>query len=455
MPAAAAKKPLPPFPTEKHWLFGSIYLLKNDALNQISFFIGKYGDIFRLSVPLNKVAIVSKPEFARYILLDNNKNYTKSLAYDLLKLLLGNGLLTSEGDFWKKQRRLIQPAFHKQKLEELTGMMITCAEKCAQKFEHYAASGEAFNLLPEMTALTLEVISKAIFSAGVDGKADMVGKQISLLNEYMMQKLKRPIRFPAVIPTPFNVKERKAMKILETVVEEIIDRRRKEGVSRDDLLSMLMDARDEDTGESMDNKQLRDELMTIFIAGNETSSNALTWTIYLLSQNQEQQEKMIQEIDEKLDSGLVLNFNTVNGFHYVRQVIEESMRMFPPVWGVGRRAIEDDEIGGYRIEKQTNVLIPLIYLHRSPKYWEEPDKFRPERFAPEKRNSIDRYVYFPFGGGPRMCIGNNFAMLEMQLILITLYRRFRFKLQPGFKVEADPVITLRPKHGMMINAVSK
>ncbi len=455
MSTAVVKKPLPPFPEEEHWLFGSGYLIKKNPLVQMDFFIKKYGDIFSLSVPLHKVAVVSSPDLARYILLDNNKNYTKSLAYDLLKSLLGNGLLTSEGDFWKKQRRLIQPAFHRKKLEELTAMMIEAAEKAATKFSKYAATGEYFDVLPEMTALTLDVISKAIFSSGVDDKADIVGKQIAILNEITMEKLRRPIRIPSIFPTPFNLKERRALQILDNVVYEIIDKRRKEGISKDDLLSMLMDARDEETGESMDNKQLRDELMTIFIAGNETSSNALTWTLYLLSQHPEIEEKMIREIDEKLNAGVALGFNTVSSFAYVHQVIEESMRLFPAVWSVGRRTIEEDEIGGFRIEKQTNVLIPLIYLHRSEKYWDEPLKFKPERFAPETRGSIDKYVYFPFGGGPRICIGNNFAMLEMQLILITLYRRFRFKLKPGFEVDGEPMVTLRPRHGMMMLAVNK
>ena len=455
MSTTPAKKPLPPFPAEKHWLFGSGYLLKKDPLKQIGFFIKKYGDIFSLSVPFNKVALASTPEIARYVLLDNNKNYTKSLAYDLLRPLLGNGLLTSEGEFWKKQRKLIQPAFHKRKLEELTAMMLTCAEDTAAKFAGYAETGEYFNVLPEMTSLTLDVISKAIFSAGVDDKAALVGRQITLLNELTMEKINRPFRLPAAIPTPFNTKEKKALKILDDVIFEIIDKRRKDGVSKDDLLSMLMDARDEETGERMDNKQLRDELMTIFIAGNETSANALTWILYLLAQNPEAADKMTAEIDQKLDSGVVPGFNTVNEFYYVKQVIEESMRLFPPVWSVGRRTIEDDEIGGYRIEKQTNILIPLIYLHHSEKYWTEPHKFKPERFAPELRNSIDRFVYFPFGGGPRLCIGNNFAMLEMQLILITLYHRFKFQLKPGFKVEPEPMVTLRPRHGMMMCAVNK
>jgi cytochrome P450 len=218
---------------------------------------------------------------------------------------------------------------------------------------------------------------------------------------------------------------------------------------------MLIDAKDEETGEGMSNQQLRDEVMTIFIAGNETSSNALTWILYLLSQNPEAEQKMLDEIDAKFNSGVELNYKTVGEFHYVRQVIEESMRMYPPVWTVGRRNLEEDELGGYRIEKNTNVLIPIIYLHHSERFWEEPETFRPERFAPELRNNIDRFVYFPFGGGPRVCIGNNFAMLEMEIILITLYREFTFRLKEGFKIEPEPLVTLRPKYGMMMKAVKR
>ncbi len=195
--------------------------------------------------------------------------------------------------------------------------------------------------------------------------------------------------------------------------------------------------------------------MTIFVAGNETSSNALSWTLYLLSQHPEEEAKMIAEIDEKLNAGTKLDFGTINEFHYTRQVIEESMRLFPPVWGIGRKTIEEDEIGGYRIREQTNVLIPIFHFHHSEKYWDEPAKFKPERFAPDKRNQIDRFVYFPFGGGPRTCIGNHFAMAEMQIILIVFYRRFRFKLKPGFVVKPEPLITLRPRNGVVMQVVKK
>jgi hypothetical protein len=281
-----------------------------------------------------------------------------------------------------------------------------------------------------------------------------VGEHITRLNEYAVEKLNNPIRLPAKFPTPFNIRERKSMQALDDVIYAIIEARRKEGVSKDDLLSILLDAKEEETGEGMDNKQLRDEVMTIFIAGNETSSNALSWMFYLLSQNPEAEQKMMAEINEKLDAGTELTFENLMQFNYVRMVIEESMRLYPPAWSVGRRNIEDDEIGGYHIEKGTNVLVPLFLFHRSAKYWDEPMAFRPERFAPDKRNNIDRFVYMPFGGGPRLCIGNHFAMLEMQIILILLYRHFKFELQPGFVAEEDPLITLRPKNGMKMK-VSK
>ena len=450
METLEAKKTVPPFPKEKHWLFGSGYLLRENAHMVMPDLIAKYGEIFSLSLPLTRLVIAAKPEYAKYVLVDNNKNYQKSLAYDMLKLLLGNGLLTSEGEFWKKQRRLAQPAFHKQKLADLTAMMVRRAQNEVDSMKSKADSGEYFDVAPQMTNLTLEIISEAIFSNGVEDKADLISRQITLLNQYATDKLNAPIRFPPLFPTPANVKERKAIKILDKIIFDIIDKRRKEGISKSDLLSMLLDARDEETGEVMDNKQLRDEVMTIFIAGNETTANAMAWTLYLLSQNPEAEAKMIKEIDEKLDAGVELNFQNVLGFQYVRQVIDESMRLFPPAWIVGRRNTEEDEIGGYRIKKMTNVLMPIWYFHHSEKYWDEPLKFKPERFAPELKNNIDRYVYFPFGGGPRLCIGNNFAIMEMQIILILMYRKYKFRLKEGFPVEPEPLITLRPKYGMVM-----
>jgi cytochrome P450 len=451
MSTATARKPVPPTPKEKHWLIGHVGMLKNDPIGMMKDFIARYGNVLSLSVPFTKAVVISNPEYARQVLQDNSKNYTKSLAYELLKPLLGMGLLTSEGDFWKQQRKLIQPAFHKRKLDEMAEMMVERSEHWADRVRIYADKGEAFDILPEMTALTLDIISKAIFSKGVEDKAKIVGDQILLLNEYTINKIHQPVRLPDSIPTPWNRHARKSMDLLNKIVLEIIaERRRSE--SKDDLLSMLIDARDEETGESMDNQQVRDEVMTIFLAGNETSSNALSWMLYLLSQNPAEEAKMIAEIDTKLAAGVQVSFSTMGEFPYVKQVIEESMRIYPPAWSVGRRAIADDEIGEYHIEALTNVLIPIMYLHHSPRFWQEPERFMPERFAPETRMAIDRFVYLPFGGGPRFCIGNNFAMMEMQIILITLYKEFRFRLKEGFKVEAEPLVTLKPKYGMMMVA---
>jgi cytochrome P450 len=418
-------------------------------------FINRYGHIFSLSLPINKIVVAARPEYARYVLLENNQNYHKSLAYDMLQVLLGNGLLTSEGEFWKKQRRLLSPAFHRKKLEDLTQLMIDRTKFGLNRFKTLADEGKYVDVAPELTNITLDIISKAMFSSGVEEKADMVGKQITLLNQMATDKLNSPIRFPEFIPTPTNVKEQKSVKLLDQVIYEIIDARRKEGASKSDLLSMLLDARDEDTGEAMDDRQLRDEVMTIFIAGNETTANSLAWTLYLLSQNPDEEAKMCREIDEKLDSGTQLNFSTISEFTYVKQVIEESMRLFPPAWTVGRRNYEEDEIGGYRIRKGTNVLIPIFYMHRSPEYWDKPEKFMPERFSAENKAKMDKFVYFPFGGGPRICIGNNFALLEMQIILILFYRELRFRLKPGFEVDPEPLITLRPRYGMVMKVEKK
>lgn len=449
MSAAKKQKHLPPFPTESHWLFGSGYLLRDNTLANIKFLVEKYGDIVSLKVPFHKLVIAANPDYARHLLVDNNKNYHKSMAYDVLKLLLGNGLLTSEGDFWRKQRRLIQPAFHKQKLAALTAMMVHESEQLVKRFSSFQ-NGEYVDMLPEMTTITLDIISRAIFSTGVEDKAAAVGKSILVLNEYAVERLNDPFKLPPPFPTPFNYKWKKQASFLDSLVIEIINQRRKEGVSKDDLLSMLIDMRDEDTGEAMDNQQLLDEVKTIFVAGNETSANAMTWTLYLLSQNPDVEEKMMKEIDEKLNAGTQLTFENVMQFQYVRMVIDESLRIFPPAWIVGRRNYQSDELGNYRIDPETNVIIPIIYFHRSKKYWENPDKFIPERFSPEKRNQIDRFVYFPFGGGPRLCIGNNFALMEMQIMLILLYRNFKFRLQPGFEATPDPLITLKPENGMMM-----
>lgn len=444
------KKSIPPEPKYKHWLFGSGYALRDNAHHEVVRLVKECGEIFTLTLPFTRIVVAAKPEYARHVLVENNRNYHKSLAYDMLKILLGNGLLTSEGDFWRKQRRLIQPAFSKQKLADLTAMMVKRSEQEAERMAQKAQTGEYFDVANDMTALTLDIISEAIFSSGIDGKQDFVAKQITLLNQMATDKLNSPIRLPANFPTPFNVRERKAVESLDKVIYDIINQRRREGVSKSDLLSMLLDVKDEDTGEVMSDRQLRDEVMTIFIAGNETTANAMAWTLYLLSQNPEQEAKMIKEIDEKLNAGIELTYENIMHFQYVRMVIDESLRIFPPAWMVGRRNYKDDEIGGYRIPKGTNVLMPIWYFHRSEKFWEEPLKFKPERFAPEKRNQIDRFVYFPFGGGPRLCIGNNFALLEMQIILISLYRKFRFSLKPGFVVEPEPLITLRSKYGMVM-----
>lgn len=266
---ASKKKSPPPFPKEKHWLFGSGYALREKAHEVMPEMIKKYGEIFSLSLPFTRLAIAASPEYAKYVLVDNNKNYQKSLAYDMSNSCSAMVCSPAKANFGRSKLRILaQPAFHKQKLADLTAMMVRKAQQETDSLQAKAESGEYFDVAPQMTNLTLEIISEAIFSNGVDDKADLISQQITLLNQYATDKLNSPIRLPALFPTPSNVKERKAIKILDQIIFDIIDKRRKEGVSKSDLLSMSLDARDQDTGEAMDNRQLRDEVMTIFIAGN-------------------------------------------------------------------------------------------------------------------------------------------------------------------------------------------
>ena len=443
------KAKLPPGPGGNVLFSPALKELKTNVLGLVERQKQDFKDISRIMIGPYQYINIYKPEFMEQIFADSVL-FSKGRENANLKFLLGNGLLTNEGDFWLKQRRLIAPVFHKKRLATFVQQIIACTDRMMDSWEE--RGDVKMDIHAEMTQITLGIVSQTLMSTDASGDFLKINDALVHLMKGLSTETVRLIRLPSWVPTSYNRFMKKNRAILDKQIYDIIAERRRTGSQRDDLLTMLMEVEDADTAERMTDGQLRDEVMTIFLAGNETSSNALTWTLYLLSQNPEAEQKMIDEIDAKFNAGVELNFKTVTEFQYVKQVIEESMRVHPPVWMVGRRTIEEDEIGGYRIEKQTNVLIPIIYLHHTERFWDEPDKFKPERFAPETRNNIDRFVYFPFGGGPRVCIGNNFAMLEMQVILITLYRQFKFKVKEGFVVEPEPLVTLRPRYGMMMYA---
>jgi cytochrome P450 len=444
---AQTKKTARPLPARKgHWFLKNSLDIKNDLIGFADENRKHYGEIFRADVLSHSLCFTTNPDHVKYILQENNRNYVKSFGYEILKVFLGNGLLTSEGDFWRKQRRLAQPAFHREKLAAITGQMAASTEKLVQKWKNKFKSGAVINIADEMNEVTLDIVAEALFGANVSDHLEEIREAISISNHFAMNRIKRAVRIPLWFPTPENISFNAASKKLDRIIYGIIEKRRKTKGEHNDLLSMLMEAKDEETGESMSDLQLRDEVMTIFIAGHETTAIALSWLWYLLSENPGEEEKLRREVMPL--NGKTLSFEDIPKLKYTKQVVEETLRLYPPAWIVGRRPMEDDEVGGFLLPRGINVLMLTYLVHRHPAYWENPEKFDPERFSPQKAGIIHKYSYFPFGGGPRLCIGNNFAMMEAQVIVATILRHFRLKKAQDTAPVMEPLITLRPKGGI-------
>ena len=435
-----------------HWFQGPAYHVRHDPLRWIPQWFKDYGDIYSISSPLGQATVVGAPELARQVLVDRYPRYQqKSRAYAVLRILMGNGLVTSEGEFWRGQRKLVQPAFHRRRLDALFAMMVDRVTDCAARLAPVAAANGAVDVAPLLSQLTLDIISRAMFSSDVQGAAVDVSRHIAALNEYALRMLRRPWLFllPRRFPTPFNYAQYRSLKSLNEIVHGIIQVRRRQPEAHDDLLSMLLSACEEGTGRGMTDDQLRDEVMTVFVAGHETTANAMSWILYLVSRHAEVEAQLLAEIDGRWPEG-GLTLENLGAFSYARQVIEESLRLHPTIWSIGRRCTAEDELGGYRIPEGMNVVVPIFHFHWSDRFWPEPQRFDPSRFSPARRPPPEPLIYFPFGAGPRNCIGNQFALQELMILTILFHRHYQFRVQPDFIVEPDPLITLRPRHGMVM-----
>ncbi len=410
----------------------------------------EYGDICHYYILRWPVYLVNHPDYIKHVLQDNHRNYGKNtIAYRMLRLILGNGLVTSDGDFWLRQRRLAQPAFHRQRIEGFGTIMTQATLAMLERWEHDAATGQGFDLAQEMTRLTLRIAGETLFHIDLTDDANEVGQALAVGLEEIISRLSRPFALPLFLPTPKNRRFIASRRALDQVVYGIIRDHRRTGEEQGDLLSMFMLAEDEETGERMTDQQLRDEVMTMVLAGHETTANALIWTWYLLAQHPEVEAKLAAELVAVLD-GRVPTMADVPHLPYTSMVIQESMRLYPPVYIISRSATHDDEIGGYPVPAGTTVSMSPYAMHRHPDYWEEPETFAPERFAPEAVAERRRFAYIPFAAGPRQCIGNTFALTEAQLVLATVAQRFRPRLQPGHAVEPHAAITLRPRAGVHV-----
>jgi cytochrome P450 len=405
----------------------------------------EHGDVVAFRVGPIQAVLLRHPDAVKHVLVDNNHNYDKATrGYDVLRRFLGNGLLTSEGDFWRRQRRIAQPAFHRKRIADFGEIMVADTLDMLATWETTAGLGRTIDMSREMMALTLRIVGKTLLSTDVQDATDQVGDAVTKLNEWADRSLDSML--PIGFPTPATQRAKRAAKGLDVVIGKIIGERRA-GEPGEDLLGMLMSTRDAETGETMTDKQLRDEVMTLFLAGHETTANALSWIFYLLSTHPDIERQVRAELDAQLGAAPP-TVSDLGKLPYLLMVIKEAMRLYPPAWIIDRHAIGEDEVLGYRVRKNTLVLVSPYVTHRDPALWPNPEGFDPLRFSPEQEEARPRYAYFPFGGGPRQCIGIGFAMMEAQLITACVLQRFRPWMVPGHPVELGPLITLRPRHGL-------
>ena len=410
----------------------------------------QYGDVVRLHVAGRTMILLAHPDHVRHVLYDNRDNYYKGGTYDSFRLLSGNGLITSEGDFWKRQRRLAAPAFHNTAIAALGAIMTGASVDLLADWDAQAPGGAAvrFDLHQEMTRITLRIVGESLFGQDLRGDMDLSAPAFAVALREVMERGSAGLAPPMWLPTPSNLRLRRALRVLDDLVYRIIEQQRRHPIEGT-LLAMFMAAVDEETGERMDDRQLRDEIITMYLAGHETTALALTWTWHLLSHHPAFYDHLEAELAEVL-GGRVPTIADLPRLRYTRMVLEESMRLYAPVWSIARDVRADDEISGYRIPAGATVLLSQYVIHRRPDLWPDPDRFDPERFAPERVKARHKFAYFPFSTGPRVCIGNTFTLVEGTLILATVCQRYRMRAVVGPVVTPDIQATYRPRGGLPI-----
>jgi cytochrome P450 len=443
----ASRKKFPPGPSEglKRWSLGP---LNDNPLEYFTKIASEYGDIAGLRVLNFRSIFINHPDLIEEVLVTNARKYSKGRVLRANRHVFGEGLLTSEGDFWLRQRRLAQPAFHRARIASYAATMVEYTQRMLNGWR----GGEERDAHQEMMRLTLQIVGKTLFDADVERDAQEVGKSLELLLE-IGANFRRTIFVPHWLPTPTNLRVKREVAQIEKILYRIIGERRASGRDAGDLLSMLLSAKDED-GSRMTDRQLRDEAITLFLAGHETTASTLSWTWWLLAQNPAVEAKLQAELDAVLGDRAP-SPDDLPRLAYTGHVITESLRLYPAAWGMARLAVEDHEIAGYPVTKGMGVAMTQWVVHRDPRWYDAPEEFRPERWENDLWKRLPRFAYFPFGGGPRQCIGNAFALMEATLILATIARKFRLRLVANHPVAPLASITLRPRHGVRVMLESR
>jgi cytochrome P450 len=428
-----------------------LFAIRRDPIGFLRQLAREYGDLAYFTLGSQPVVLLSDPNDIRDVLVTHHQNFKQGRGLQRAKKLLGEGLLTSEGEFHRRQRRLAQPAFHRQRVAGYASVMVDYAARRAEGWREE----EGLDLAREMTRLTLAIAGKTLFDADVEAEADEIGaaltEAIELFNTITLpfsELLER-------LPLPANRRFQRARARLDATIYRMIEEHRRAGADNGDLLSMLLLAQDtEGDGGSMTDEQLRDEAMTIFLAGHETTANALAWTWYLLSQHPEVEARFHAEVDATLGARPA-RAEDYSRLKYTEMILAESMRLYPPAWIIGRLALTDYRIRGFAIPSGSLVMMSQYVTHHDPRFFPDPDRFDPERWSPEAREHRPKFSYFPFGGGPRLCIGEGFAWMEGVLVLATIAQRWRLRLAPDHRVRMLPLVTLRPRGGLPMIPTSR
>jgi len=445
--ATAPKAPPGPAPGPKgRFLLGSLIEVSRDWLGFYKRCAEEHGDVVCIHLAHVPVYLVVHPRDIETVLVTNAGNFTKSADYRALARVLGKGLLTSEGEFWKRQRSLIQPAFHRQSIKAYAEVMTRAAGRMLDSWKEQ----DERNIHEDLMRVTLEIVAQCLFGAEVTGTAERVGKAMEVVTERFVNNASLAVMFPFDIPVFFARREWHAIRELNKIIGGIIRERRSSSQPREDLLDMLLRVRDAD-GNPMSGEQLRDEVMTLFLAGHETTAIALSWGCYLITQNPQVERKLAEELRAVLGDRLPTP-EDLPRLRYTEMVLKETMRLYPAVWGIGRKAVKECELGGYRVPAGSNIFILQWRTQRDPRFFSDPERFDPERWRedPVRSGKVPRFAYFPFGGGPRACVGASFAMMEATLLLAMIQQKYHLEVAPEHPIEIFASVTLRPKYGIRV-----
>jgi cytochrome P450 len=422
-----------------------LVVMNRDRLGMMSSAAAQYGDASRIPVGHKSLYFFNHPDYAKHILADNANNYEKGIGLVHARRALGDGLLTSEGELWRKQRKVIQPAFQSKRIAEQAPVIAEEAKRLVDSLKA-KAGGDPVNIVTELTGLTLGVLGRTLLDANLS-QFDNIGEAFAAVQDQAMFELESLSTVPMWIPLPRQMRFRRARAELQAVVDELVSRRSSSTTDREDVLSRLIISAGEEADPRVGRERLRDELVTLLLAGHETTASTLGWALHLIDQNPHVWQKLHDEATSVLSDRLP-EYEDLHRLRYTSMVVEETMRLYPPVWLLPRKSLAPDEVGGYYVPAGADVVVTPYTLHRHPRFWADPERFDPERFDPATTSDRPRYAYIPFGAGPRFCVGNHLGLMEATFVIAMLARDLRLTMVPGYRVVPEPMLSLRVRGGL-------